>query len=805
MKQLLLLGLLGWFQLGFGQVAIPDDRAYTFSHDQEHYYFLWDSKTEQSLDFDTITYRTKCSVHILNNTEDTLLFHRVGRRNAPLYWFVKGSERDWILPGDTIHLYAKFSPRHGTFYRSVEISYHFNSSDERKFFRINASGYFIDERVLERMNDSNSGTTPTTASKKLPPTSNQQSEQNSKQPLTSQSNNHPKHDSIPVKVMYYGDGVVASKTYKREGIVKESFNMEGILSTVDYSDGSQIQYYPNQTIKKRKNPNAPEGSPIEISYYPNGCVCEERFKNSLIIKQYEKSPCGVLSKYQEMTNTRTTETTVIHYSNAKIDSIVYHRAKTGTQRVVHIGTFQNNRLMQGIATFYGDKNQIIYRSHVLNGERDGILSAGEKQGKQINLRDEMGRKTGLWITQNKNHRLPIEIDDLTKSISNYRGFSGINYIYEHGDTVSSIGFYDDGAIESISWISDKQKRIRNHQPVGERYFENGFIQYRSYQLETGKDVTVHYSEENENQIIGGNCDGGEMTFENGRLVEIHSQEWRARGVGINHTVHPHEVVWSCKAKGQFKHFELYNGYYYYFNDKGERTLTEKVVNGVIQYNPRVKLTSETLEKAALRHDLNFNHRTEQRELNEITNIRLTLDSAGIENFPFYELYKFRNLELLDVNNLRYDLSKYPNRTVLKKAIQNKEGHSTSRNRSHGWIEPPPPPPFPGPLPPPQEPCEFPEVEAEFPGGHTALFKYIQDNLVYPDVATELKHQGKVYVSFIVEEDGSVTNVKIMRGISKEFDLEAKRVVRSMPKWTPAQCNGKISRSRMQLPVQFTLQ
>ena len=104
----------------------------------------------------------------------------------------------------------------------------------------------------------------------------------------------------------------------------------------------------------------------------------------------------------------------------------------------------------------------------------------------------------------------------------------------------------------------------------------------------------------------------------------------------------------------------------------------------------------------------------------------------------------------------------------------------------------------------EEVIEFPDVEAEFIGGPQAFGKYIQTNIQYPSTSIEMNEQGKVYLSFVVEADGSITNVAVERGISPDLDREAKRVVRSMPNWIPGETKGKKSRTRCRLPINFQL-
>ena len=93
---------------------------------------------------------------------------------------------------------------------------------------------------------------------------------------------------------------------------------------------------------------------------------------------------------------------------------------------------------------------------------------------------------------------------------------------------------------------------------------------------------------------------------------------------------------------------------------------------------------------------------------------------------------------------------------------------------------------------------------EFPGGDLGLMKYIQKNVKYPPIAKEYNITGKVYVSFIVDKSGSVTDVKIAKGVDKSLDAEAVRVVKSLPKYKPGKQRGKAVRVMFTIPINFTL-
>ncbi len=104
----------------------------------------------------------------------------------------------------------------------------------------------------------------------------------------------------------------------------------------------------------------------------------------------------------------------------------------------------------------------------------------------------------------------------------------------------------------------------------------------------------------------------------------------------------------------------------------------------------------------------------------------------------------------------------------------------------------------------QEIFQIVEDKPGFPGGEEALMKYIAENVKYPTIARETGIQGTVYVTFVVEKDGSVTDVRVLRGIGGGCDEMAVSVVKSMPKWAPGKQRGKAVRVQFNLPIRFTL-
>lgn len=97
-----------------------------------------------------------------------------------------------------------------------------------------------------------------------------------------------------------------------------------------------------------------------------------------------------------------------------------------------------------------------------------------------------------------------------------------------------------------------------------------------------------------------------------------------------------------------------------------------------------------------------------------------------------------------------------------------------------------------------------EVMPEFPGGMQGLFKYMQNNVNYPKEAKNQKIEGRVIVSFIVEKDGSISDVHPLTAVHPLLDKEAMRLVNEMPRWKPGTEKGKAVRVSFALPVSFKL-
>lgn len=193
-----------------------------------------------------------------------------------------------------------------------------------------------------------------------------------------------------------------------------------------------------------------------------------------------------------------------------------------------------------------------------------------------------------------------------------------------------------------------------------------------------------------------------------------------------------------------------------------------------------------LSKRQVVVDYQFMHATRQYSSNEITFLDLKLSNdgdyiwlkgtieLGLDRNPYNEQTRKINLSVTSRGSLKRKKQEY---TLIDQKIE-------------------------------EEPEEIlyqiTELPAEFPGGPEAMMKYFKENLVYPDDAKEMQVQGRVYVSLVVEKDGSVSNVEVVRGVYSSLDKEAIRVVKSMPKWIPGEMDNKPVRSRVYLPITFRM-
>ncbi len=145
--------------------------------------------------------------------------------------------------------------------------------------------------------------------------------------------------------------------------------------------------------------------------------------------------------------------------------------------------------------------------------------------------------------------------------------------------------------------------------------------------------------------------------------------------------------------------------------------------------------------------------------------------------------------------------------VVDEEVETTLDIKTEDNQSQRQLQTyvPPPPPKPKQEEVTEEIFVVVENQPEFPGGNAAMMKFLSDNIKYPVIAQENGIQGRVICNFVVERDGSITDVQVVRGVDPSLDREAVRVIQQMPRWTPGKQRGQAVRVRFTLPVVFRLQ
>jgi TonB family protein len=97
-----------------------------------------------------------------------------------------------------------------------------------------------------------------------------------------------------------------------------------------------------------------------------------------------------------------------------------------------------------------------------------------------------------------------------------------------------------------------------------------------------------------------------------------------------------------------------------------------------------------------------------------------------------------------------------------------------------------------------------EKKAEFPGGQRKLMEYLKKNVKYPKQALDKSIEGRVLVKFTIKKDGTIDDIRVIKGVDSILDEEAIRVVKNMPKWIPGQSRGKDVNSQFTLPIRFSI-
>lgn len=337
-----------------------------------------------------------------------------------------------------------------------------------------------------------------------------------------------------------------------------------------------------------------------------------------------------------------------------------------------------------------------------------------------------------------------------------------------------------------------------------QYHDNGFIAEKTFISKSGVISHVFYSDSLKGcPIHGGNQYEDNYTFKNCKLV---SKESVKDGWEMSMEMPVSYSLPYCVQTGQFQNYILNNGTIKYYSRYHKLITTVDVVSGKRVNDPVVYFKDSILEKKLVSNrsiDMNHNGHIEVSEASVASKIYIRDGNTGITNL--YGLSYFKNLETIEVRGFKIDPNRFETDRELLEEIEKRSKRDVETLPRIAIPVPPPMPIMPDvEVVPEAVIIDFPDVGADFPGGIRELQIWINENIIYPETSIEMEDQGSVYISFVVELDGSISNVKVEKGVARELDREAKRLVRNMPKWIPAKAGEKDVRSRCRLPIVFVL-
>jgi len=388
----------------------------------------------------------------------------------------------------------------------------------------------------------------------------------------------------------------------------------------------------------------------------------------------------------------------------------------------------------------------------------------------INQLDSLGKKQGVWI--------------FTGTACNYgKGWNNDYTSKFDFCQVCAIGaFKDDVASDTVFYFNQQGILVRASIPFVSKdkptlitYYESGNVHTEEYHYYHEKQKywinqhTVVYSDSLPGCIVGKYLpDGTEISYVNCKMSSRRSAKFYNYYIKEVSESGSKEIQYAVE-KGKFKNERLYNGFIYYYNEQDSLQRTVKVVDGKHLNDPTLVFKDKALAEQLVNHypriDIDYSGSIEQSEARLVYYLNLRCNELESKD----ELTCFENLKYL--NDLTANISD-PS-PGLKRASD---------------------PSF----------VEFPEKPASFPGGETALKSYLETAKDYPQAAIENKEEGTVYISFVVEKDGSISTIDVLKSPAATLTTESIRLVKTMPLWIPAEQEGKAVRTKVTIPVKFVL-
>jgi len=388
---------------------------------------------------------------------------------------------------------------------------------------------------------------------------------------------------------------------------------------------------------------------------------------------------------------------------------------------------------------------------------------------------------------------------------------------ENSDSVS--WFYYSGELRKVSYIKETyKKKVAAHLPIQIEFDRHGHKLSAVYHTITGKVTiigeeeipredlnepyrswlldknyirasTLKYDTINPDCPLSGSTEYSHYTIENCQLIRRTTDSYFRGGYYEN----PEWRYPYCIEEGTFDNFILHNGTIRYYSINKEIVTTVQIKNGRRINDGPVPFKDDSLLADILDLqpiDLNFNGEIEVSESSVYTMIRVPKTISSVA-----DLRKFKQLKFIVSEDELFEIANFPSDQQLLTAIQNaKSNNSRDPNRLAAIQY--------GPSTATADIKEYPTIEASFPGGKDSLLLWIKTHQTYPEKSLQLEDEGNVWLTFIVEPDGSITNIQIEKSVSKELDQAAKELVASMPPWNPKETGGKKVRAKINLPITY---
>ncbi len=381
---------------------------------------------------------------------------------------------------------------------------------------------------------------------------------------------------------------------------------------------------------------------------------------------------------------------------------------------------------------------------------------------------------------------------------------------EAQDTITS--HYSSGALHSIEYRGESLRTRRDQElPIRIVYNEDSTVYCKLFAggIRNNRIITkkrIWY--ENNIPVFGESDHCHNYFFEEGELIRKTTRN--ADTYVQPNCVEKFESRSYSVEEGVFQDYILHNGTISYYTANNTLTSAIQVRNGYRQNDAVIYFKDSTffrqLRNMPNRVDLNENHHIEKSEAACVIRLEIKKrirDFTGIQHFVNLQSIKYLGTSL--------DVSQYASFSQLIAKLKTIQSPRRDIDPVRWAEEAPPFYPNPcgctrgdaKPIAYPAEIHDFVEVVASFVGGQQALQVWLDTNIVLPDRSIwKAENQGKVFVEFVVEKDGSITNVRILKSLSEEIDREAKRLVRKMPAWIPAKQDGIVVRSRVRMPIQY---